>query len=193
MKKWLLALLSMMMVLTMLFSFAACGDDKAPVNDDDDDEEETSVTTTTVADDDDTTTTTTAAKKEETKDEEATVVGTWETELDAAMLSEIFEGETIKMTIEFKKNGKYIQSFDLEKALELSAMAQDCTVEEFLEEQGMTEDEAYAYLEENMTIEGTYTFEDGELTMNDEVEEYELDGDTLTLIEEGGTFVMTRK
>jgi hypothetical protein len=167
-------LLALLLALVMIFALAACGGNS---NDDDDDK---------------------PSKKKGLEDK-----WSWVMSMDGEMMGlEDFDGE-FSMTVLFDfDDGKYTITLD-EKALDKSVKAFEQDMVDYMVEAGLDEASAREMVEEmdlagtmaesmedEMTESGTYTAEDGKLTMtnedgDEEVYSYEIKGDKMTLIPEG--------
>jgi hypothetical protein len=185
MKKWLLMLLSILLIAAMALSFAACGD-----NDKDDDDEKGS------------------ASKKYDKD---SIVGEWEGTVDYTELLGVHFEMLADVDCEFNEDGTCTIIIDAESMIKsmkkagntaiediLAEAGMDMTPEEFLEMSGMTADEFFEMMLEEMAIEDTtmdceYSYEDGVLILDGEEYDCEYTGEELSFDMDGMPVALERK
>ena len=201
--KNLAKLLSLILALALVFALVGC--ESSNDDDDDDDSKPSSgaVDKDNDKDDDKDDSKSSKPSKEDKDDEDEkdSIVGEWRGVMPAEK-----DGYEMEFEIEltFNKNGKYLLVIDKDSMIEASIdvmeqnlEAEGIELDEYLEENDMTYDELYEYLEtqfdeSDTTVEGKYTFDGETFKIDNKKCEFELDGDTLTFVKDGSVIEVER-
>ena len=155
MKKWLTALLCVLLTLAMVLSLAACGEDtkkKRSSDDDDEDDEKTSENGDVDEDEDEDK----EPEQEEPKTDAELIVGRWEAYADLGKQSTAMyqamgmdltlPSAKVKMTLTFGEDGSYKAVYDEEEMDSAALRCGEALIDELADLYGMSADE---FLEES--------------------------------------------
>lgn len=207
MKKTFATLLSILLCVTMVLSFAACGEETPAVTTDND----TATTTTAASVDDD------EPATPVDEEEEPSIIGSWKGSIDLAeQLTQTYASMGLELTITdftityiytFAEDGNVAIELDQEGfneamigVLEQAAEAMGVTYEQMIEETGMTEEEylqAASAAYNSVIGDSTYEFDGSNLTLHtaqgDNTVAVELTTDTLTFETMGVELVLEKQ